>query len=84
MPGLGPQSRKWLKDIGITTRKDLEKTGAVDAYARLKHLYPDRVSLNLLWGLYAALNGMEAKAVTPDIKHHLQTLLAGHTTGTTR
>ncbi|MBW8879964.1 MAG: TfoX/Sxy family DNA transformation protein, partial [Asticcacaulis sp.] len=74
---------KWLKDIGITSRKDLEKTGAVEAYARLKDLYPKAVSLNLLWGLYAALHDVDARAVTPDIKEHLQALLSGHTTSTT-
>jgi DNA transformation protein len=83
-PGLGPKSKKWLKDIGITTRKDLEKTGAIDAYARLKDLYPETVSLNLLWGLYAILNGIDVKAVTPDVKDHLVSLLASHTGGTTR
>jgi len=83
LPGLGPKSRKWLKDIGITNRKDLEKTGAVEAYARLKHLYPKVVSLNLLWGLYAAVNDIDVKVVTPDIKDHLQVLLASHTDGTT-
>ncbi len=83
-PGLGPKSKKWLKDIGITNRKDLEKIGALDAYARLKDLYPKAVSLNLLWGLYAILNDIDVKAITPDIKEHLQALLAGHTGGTTR
>lgn len=83
LPGLGPKSRKWLKDIGITTRKDLEKTGAVEAYVRLKDLYPKTVSLNLLWGLYAVLNTIDVKAITPDIKEHLQGILSSHTTGTT-
>jgi len=81
--GLGPKSKKWLKDIGITNRKDLEKAGAIDAYARLKDLYPKTVSLNLLWGLYAILNDIDVKAVTPDIKEHLQGLLTSHTGGTT-
>jgi DNA transformation protein len=84
LPGLGAKSKKWLKDIGIITRKDLEKTGAIDAYARLKDLYPKTVSLNLLWGLYAILNDIDVKAVTPDIKDHLLSLLASHTAGTTR
>ena len=84
LPGLGPKSKKWLKDIGITNRKDLEKSGAIDAYARLKDLYPKAVSLNLLWALYAILNDSDLQAVTPEIKDHLQALLASHTGGTTR
>ncbi len=84
LPGLGPKSKKWLKEIGVSTRKDLEKIGSIEAFARLKDLYPKTVSLNLLWGLYAVLNDIDAKAVTPDIKAHLQALLTGHTDGTTR
>lgn len=84
LPGLGPKSKKWLKDIGITSRKDLEKSGAIDAYARLKDLYPKAVSLNLLWALYAILNDSDLQAVTPEIKDHLQALLASHTGSTTR
>lgn len=83
LPGLGPKSKKRLKDIGISNRKDLENTGAIEAYARLKDLYPKTVSLNLLWGLYAILHDVDVKTITPDIKEHLQAFLASHTAGTT-
>jgi len=51
---LGPASTRWLNAIGVHTRRDLEKLGAVDAYAILRaHGY--NASLNLVYAIEGAL-----------------------------
>lgn len=72
---LGPASVKWLIAAGIASRKDLENLGAVEAYIRVKAQFPKAVSLNLLWGLYALLHGIDVKQVTPDVKEYLMGML---------
>ena len=52
---MGPKSREWLASVGIHTLDDVATLGVVETYPRVKAAYPDRVSLNLLWGLQAAL-----------------------------
>ncbi len=55
---LGPASARWLNAIGVHTRHDLEKLGAVDAYALLKaHGY--KASLNLVYAIEGALTGRD-------------------------
>lgn len=57
---LGPASRRWLAAIGVHTRRDLEKLGAVDAYAILKsHGY--KASLNLVYAIEGALRDCDWK-----------------------
>jgi DNA-3-methyladenine glycosylase I len=52
---LGPATARWLAAIGVHTRRDLERLGAVEAYALLKgHGY--RASLNLVYAIHGALN----------------------------
>jgi len=47
-----------MAEAGITTERELRDLGPAGAYRRLKHWDPKRVSLNMLWGLYGALNGV--------------------------
>ena len=54
---LGPKSRAWLASIGIHTVDDLRRFGPVPAYMALKRSY-GRVSLNLLYALVGAVDGM--------------------------
>jgi DNA transformation protein len=54
---LGPKSREWLASIGIHTVADLRAAGAVAAYVALKRARGG-VSLNLLYALVGALEGM--------------------------
>ena len=53
---LGPKSRLWLKAIQIETDHDLFQTGAVMAYHKLKANFGDKISLNMLWALYATIH----------------------------
>jgi len=57
LPNVGPKSRAWLAAIGIDTIDDLRRIGPVPAYAALKRSYGG-VSLNLLYALVGAVDGM--------------------------
>ncbi|WP_420643067.1 TfoX/Sxy family protein [Candidatus Leptofilum sp.] len=68
---LGPKSTKWLAEISVHSRQDLEEMGIVPAYCLLKAQgYP--ASLNLLYALYGALHDMPWNKVPPDVKQALQ------------
>jgi hypothetical protein len=58
LPNLGPVSTKWLREIGVHSRLDVERIGPMEIYVQLKRRYPERVSLNLLYGLEAGLRGV--------------------------
>jgi DNA transformation protein len=69
---LGPKSTAWLNDIGIYTLDDVEAIGVVEVYRRLKDAYPHKVTLNMLYGLQAAVLGIPWQALTPDMRAELR------------
>ncbi|MBI5667485.1 MAG: TfoX/Sxy family protein [Chloroflexi bacterium] len=69
---IGPKSAEWLREVGIVTLDDLEELGAVEAYQRVKHRFPERVSLNMLYGLQAALLNIHWTELPPDMKADLK------------
>jgi len=71
LKNIGPKSRGWLAEIGIYTIQDLRNSGAVVAYKMLKERYPKKVSLNLLWGLEAAIRDMDWRELTEMDKEEL-------------
>ena len=73
LPGLGPKSQAMLAAAGIPDLATLRRLGAVVAYARVKRNDP-RASLNLLWGLEAALTGLPWQTVARE--HRTSLLLA--------
>ncbi|MBM3512780.1 MAG: TfoX/Sxy family protein [Alphaproteobacteria bacterium] len=72
LPGLGPASVQWLREVGIETEAELHKVGAVAAYQRLKQWNPKRVSLNMLWGLHGALTGGAWNKINTRAKEQLR------------
>ncbi|MBN9431888.1 MAG: TfoX/Sxy family protein [Bosea sp.] len=71
MRGIGPKSAIWLTEIGVATEADLRALGAIEAYRRLKHRDPRGVTLNMLWGLHAALEDMPWTAIDRETKDRL-------------
>lgn len=71
---LGPKSQLWLAGIGITSFDEIRRLGAVETYVRLKSANP-RVSLNMLYGLHAALQNRDWREVTDDEKQMLREML---------
>lgn len=71
LKNLGPKSTEMLAKIGIHTKEELEKTGAVDCYLILKH-QGFNVNLNMLYALESALLDINIQHLGNDIKQHLQ------------
>ncbi len=72
LPGIGPATLAWLKEIDISSVGDLRSIGSVEAYRRLKFMLPRRVSLNALYALEAALRGCHWLDLPQDVKSALQ------------
>jgi DNA transformation protein len=72
MERMGPKSSKWLASVGIHTLDDVARLGVVETYKRVRAAHPDKVSLNLLWGLQAALLEIPWKELPQDIKEELR------------
>jgi DNA transformation protein len=73
---IGKISAQWLSEIGITTQADLEAFGVVEAWCCLKEMYPERVSLNLLYGLEGALTDTPWNAISAERKAELKAQVA--------
>ncbi len=75
LPNLGPASSAWLADIGVRTRRDLEKLGAVEAYRLLRERdYP--ASLNLVYAIESALRGIAWNRLPVALKTDLKVRVA--------
>ena len=72
MKNMGSKSTEWLASVGIHTLDDVASIGVVESYLRVKAAYPDKVSLNLLYGLQAALLDIPWNELPPDIKAELK------------
>ena len=52
---LGPATERRLVAVGVRTRADLERLGAVEAWLRLRDAFPEWTSRNALYALEGAL-----------------------------
>jgi DNA transformation protein and related proteins len=77
MKNMGPKSREWLASVGVYTLDDVAKLGVVETYKRVKAAYPEKVSLNLLWGLQAALLDLPWNELSSDMKEELKRQVEG-------
>ena len=72
MKNLGPKSSEWLASVGVYSLDDVAKLGVVETYKLVKAAYPEKVTLNMLWGLQAALLDIPWNELPPDIKSALR------------
>ncbi len=72
MKNLGPKSSEWLASIGVHSLEDVARLGAVETYRRVKAAHPEKVTLNMLWGLQAALLNIPWNELPLDIKEELK------------
>ena len=72
MRNIGPKSRQWLASVGVHTLDDVVSLGVVETYTRVKAAYPEKVSLNLLYALQAALLDLPWNDLPPDMKKELK------------
>ena len=72
MKNIGPKSSEWLASVGVHTLEDVARLGVVETYKRVKAAHPEKVTLNMLWGLQAALLDLPWRELPPDIKEQLR------------
>ena len=71
MRNLGPTSAQWLNNVGIFTAADLAHLGSVIAYRIVKEAgFP--ATLNLLYGLEAALRDIDWRDLDESVKERLR------------
>jgi len=74
---IGPKSSEWLASIGVHTLDDVARLGVVETYKRVKAVYPEKVTLNMLYGLQAALLNIPWRELPQDIKDQLRKEVEG-------
>jgi DNA transformation protein len=71
LPNLGPKSAAWLRDVGVTTRAELERLGSVRAFRKVIEAgHPS--SLNLLYALEGALLDLRWDRLSEEIRANLR------------
>ncbi|MDW8478909.1 MAG: TfoX/Sxy family protein [Xanthomonadales bacterium] len=75
LPQVGTKSAAWLRQVGVRSRADLERLGALEAFLRVKRA-GFRPSLNLLWALEGALLRCHWTAVPEARRLELRQALA--------
>lgn len=71
MPNIGKTLEEKLKEIGISSPDDLNKTGSKDAFIRLKIQDPT-ACFNMLCALEGAIQGMRWHSLASEIKRELK------------
>lgn len=72
---LGPRSAAILAAVGVETMADLRAVGVVEAFVRAK-LASGEVTLNLLWALEGAVEGISWRDVSVQRKAELRRAVA--------
>lgn len=81
---LGPVMENRLAEVDITTAEQLARVGVVEAYARLKFAFGAAITLNALYAMEAAIEGLDWRELPDERKRELReaasaTSLAGAT-----
>ncbi|MFW5442713.1 MAG: TfoX/Sxy family DNA transformation protein [Methylococcaceae bacterium] len=61
LKGLGPKTEKYLNEIGIYSKDDLVKIGAVNAYIKLQKESRFKPSMNFLYAMVGAVENVMGK-----------------------
>ncbi len=69
---LGPVMEGRLAEIGVTTAEQLVQLGVVEAYQRLKAAFGAAVTLNALYLMDAAIQGLDTTDLSEERKRELR------------
>jgi len=72
---IGPVSRRWLAEVGVESLADLEALGPITTYRLIRSMRGGKVSLNLLWALVGALEGLDSRQLSQARKDEYLKLL---------
>ena len=67
---IGPKSSAWLRQVGLRTREELQATGAVEAFMRVKRA-GFKPTLNLLYSIEGALHDCHWQDITDARRNEL-------------
>lgn len=70
LKNLGPVSAGWLAAVGVVTRADLIRLGAVPAFLRVRDA-GHKASMNLLWALCGAERGLRWNKLPDEDRQQL-------------
>lgn len=70
LKNIGKVSEYWLNSIGIRSADDLARVGSVEAYKRLKSMYP-QVNILALYAMEAALWDLHWNDLPEHLKQSL-------------
>ena len=76
LPNIGPKTAQRLAELGIENVASLRRLGAVVAFKRLKHAFPRETSLNALYALQAALEGIPWLSLPLATRESLRTQIS--------
>ncbi len=71
IPNVGPAARRWLREVGVATRGDLERLGSVGTF-RAVRANGRRASVNLLYALEGALLDLRGDLLPDVVKANLR------------
>jgi hypothetical protein len=61
-----------LAEVDIATAEQLARIGVVEAYGRLKFAFGQAISLNALYAMDAAIQGLDLKELSEDRRRELR------------
>ena len=69
---LGPVMESRLAEVDITTAEQLARIGVVEAYQRLKFAFGAAITLNALYAMEAAIEGLDWRELSEERKRELR------------
>ena len=72
LKNIGKATEKWLNNIGVYTRQDLEDIGVTLIYKVLKFNYPSKITPNLLYALQGAVDDINWQELPEDVRDQLK------------
>ncbi len=78
LKGLGQKTEKYLNEIGIYTKEDLQDLGAIKTFLKLKNECSIKPSLNFLYAMVGALEDKHWTTIARSEKGRLLFELEGY------
>lgn len=68
---IGAKTERWLNEVGIYTKEQLQEIGSVETWKRIKRIYPEKASDTLLYKLQGALLNVPWSVLSEEVREEL-------------
>ena len=68
---IGAKTERLLNEVGISTQQELQEMGPIEAWRRIKGLYPEQATLTYLYVLQGALLGIPWNTLPVEVVDEL-------------